>query len=92
MKPSFILFSIALLCSQTSFSQSCLPEGIEITRQTHVNPASAMDYMLSDLNGTLLHRWSANTTSFDISDLPAGVYFFSIRTDKTIHTQKVVKL
>ncbi len=76
----------------TDFSMQLTPNPTAESFSININPTSTVDYMLSDFKGTLLHQWPATTTSFDISDLPSGFYLFSIRTDKMIHTQKVIKL
>jgi hypothetical protein len=43
-----------------------------------------------DISG--VHLFDTQQTTFDISHLPAGIYFVQIKTEKGIVMKKIVKL
>lgn len=79
--------------------------GEEITFRILPNPAhsyltiekdiaigSTSSFQLSDLSGRVLRSFAmeGNAMSIDVSDIPKGIYFASIRHDGIIETKKVV--
>jgi hypothetical protein len=72
------------------------PFGDELTLQVSASQNLEVDMSVTDLNGQIFLRQQALVNggfaqTFDLSDLPSGVYFFRVKTEKGEWSEKVVK-
>lgn len=75
------------------FSVSPNPASNAVTLQWSKNVPASLNVRISDMTGRIIYEKAANTnaaTSIRLENVPSGMYFIKVASDKAQHTQKLV--